>query len=216
MQAMGGTQAWQNVRESEAEGATTINGGPPLPFHWKDNWATKGHMERSGPDTHGKQRHFIADEGEKVTLKGEHDGVPKPTCDRVAQLMLYMPGAVISLVLDDTHYGIEPAKSATKMPAAECVSIYRDRMNIGRGGVQAVLCFNRQSSLPERGAILLPNLAQYGVTVAEKFQYKGFQSSGLVLVPKFVDTMNPVGVHRLYTFTSVRTGTANPNAGGQQ
>ena len=215
IQAMGGTQAWKDIKESEAEGTTTIKGGPPLPFHWKDNWATKGRMERSGPDTHNEQHHFIADEGEQKTLQGAGHNLQKPTFDRVAQLILHMPGAVIELVLNDSSYGVEPTRSDPKMPAAACVSIYKNRMNIAHGGLQAVMCFDQKTGLPERGAVLLPNLAQPGGTIAERVLYKDFQQTSAIVVPKSIEVINPVGIHRFYTFASIRTNLSGSNQGGQ-
>jgi len=215
MQTMGGSQSWHGITAVDAEGTTNLKNGEPQSFHWKDSWDAKGHMERTGPDTHDKQRHFVADEGEHATLKGEHGSFPKPTFDRVAQLMLHMPGAVIDLVLNDPSYGVEPTKSDARMPAASCVSIYRNRMNIARGGLQAVMCFDQKTGLPERGAVILPNLAQAGGTVAERVLYKDFQQTGAIVVPKSIEVINPVGIHRFYTFASIRTNLSGSNQGGQ-
>ncbi len=215
LQALGGAQSWHQITEADAEGTTALKDGQPEPFHWRDNWASKGHMERSGPDTHGKQRHFVADEGEQATLQGPRGNLPKPTFDRISQLMIHLPGAALDLGLSDPRYGVEFAKSSSQLSPATCVSIYHDRINIAHGGLQAIICFNKQTSLPKRATMMLPNLAQPGTTVSEKVQYKSFQQMGSIFCPQTVEVTNPVGIRRLYTFTSIRTNVSSSNAGEQ-
>jgi len=127
--------------------------------------------------------------------------------------MTHMPGAVIDLVLSDPRYGVEPAVGLSQLPAASCVTVYRNRFNIAGGGLQAIICFNKQTSMPERATVMLANLARQGATVPEKIQYKEFQQMGAILVPKLVEVTNPVGVHTLYSITSIHTA---PAAGGHQ
>jgi hypothetical protein len=216
LQAMGGTQAWSNITESDIEGTATAPRGELQPFHWKDSWAGKGHMERTGPDMRGNQRHSVSIEGEHTILQGAGAGHQKPTFDRVTQLLIHLPAAAISLAIRDPRYSVEPARSLPQSSTDECVQITRNREDIARSGVQAVICFDRQTSLPSRATVLLANLIHQGANLTEKIQYQEFQQSRAIKIPKLVEVINPIGYRTLYSITSIRTNSSDPAAGGNR
>jgi hypothetical protein len=121
----------------------------------------------------------------------------RPHFDNVPALLAHLPGAALSLALNNPDYSIikvapssvgalSQAPQSAASSSLSCVKIRKTLPKAPRDVDQVAVCFSTQTSLPVRADILLPNLLRPSQLLREAIQYGAFQPSGGVLVPSQV------------------------------
>jgi hypothetical protein len=208
--ALGGASSWNELHGAVVTGTVAqADGSNSATFSWADDWSEKTRMRReSNFSDSGKHRVYLQDStankqnSSPSTSSTTGTPPPRPNFDSVPALLAHLPGAALSLALNNPIYSITMvASSSVGAPnqgplsaASSSLSCVKIRNTLPKAPLdvdQVAVCFSTQTSLPVRADILLPNLLQPSHPLREAIQYGGFQSSGGVLVPSLLTITSP-------------------------
>lgn len=211
IQALGGQAAWNSIHSSDVQGTFakgSVTAGSEI--HWVDTWSKGGQMRRSRRDPSGQMKTFTEDsEAASSQSSAQSSKTRQPKYDPFVQLLTHMPGAALVFSAKD-RYSVTLAQSPPKEKPADCIEIKKDEKSLLSGGVEATLCFDKETHLPAYARLMLASLESPSRRWPERIQYGAFQRVQGVLVPGTVIVTNPVGQKTTYTFSSIVLNPENP------
>jgi hypothetical protein len=243
LNAMGGTEAWVLLRAATTTGSLTApNSASASPFTWTDDWTAGIRMRRDNTAKDGSHKLFV--QGSAADLPSAppsaNDAVTAkfhpPHFDKVTALIFHLPGAALSVVLQDSKYSISTTsppnprrsfqgkpdradRSTPDLSDTSCVLIVRTPQGSGDSAANLTLCFSNKSKLPVYAKVMQPNIIDPTKPLPETVEYSGFRRMGPVFVPSAVSIIDPLKRQKVLTVNSVSWNAnlpSNPSSGVTQ
>jgi hypothetical protein len=221
LNAMGGSAGWHRLHGAITTGTYSRNGDTSsIAFTWSDDWTGEALMRRdNGSFNGGPHRLYLQGAGQQgaapvpSSTATSSNMVLEPSFDNVPALIAHLPGAALSLALQNPAYAITMiALPKAAPPNTSCVRIRRTPATTPMRVDDVSMCFSASTSLPVSAYVSLPDLFHPNHRVLESIQYDTFQQVGSVFVPQQVSITNPAKQTKTLTITSASWNPAFTNS----
>ena len=186
LDAMGGSEVWDNLHGAITEGIAKQDGQEDRNFIWSDDWSGRHRLRRESTGSRSVKPYLFKQnsteqQGENAEISPSGQQLVPPRFDSISALTDHLPGAVLAIVLRDGAYTIEWYIS-NNLSKEQCVRINKD-VHDGRTTADVIFCFAEPHAPPSSAYIIVPDALRPEIHHMERITYKGFQDIEGLSVP---------------------------------